>query len=111
MRWSVDDLCRAVQKPLGDFRHERGAAYPARPVIVVHRLHDDGVHLVVELDAGGQGEQGQRWELTFSSIEGDLTRMPLDHAALILRANLEEWWDIRDQYPDGMPGVVEKRLA
>lgn len=37
--------------------------------------------------------------------------MPLEHAALILRANLEEWWDTRGQYPDGMPGVVERCLG
>jgi hypothetical protein len=37
--------------------------------------------------------------------------MPLDHAALIVRANIEEWWDTRDQYPDGMPGVAQRQLG
>jgi hypothetical protein len=104
MQWTLDDLRGAVQKPLGD-------PHPGRPVIVVHSLCDNGARLVVELDAGRQGRQAQRWELAFPSIEGDLTRIPLDHAALILRANLEEWWDTRVQHPDGVPGVVERRLG
>jgi hypothetical protein len=105
MEWTLEELRDAVQKPVGD-------PTPARPVMTVRSIHDDGDRLVVVLDAGRQqGAQAQRWELTFSSMEGDLTRMPLDHAALILRANLEEWWDTRDQYPDGMPGVVEKQVG
>ena len=47
----------------------------------------------------------------FPSIEGDLTGMPLDHAALIVRANVEEWWDTRDQYPGGMPGIIQRQLG
>ena len=104
MRWTLEELREAVQRPLGD-------PGPSRPVIVVHSLRDDGVHLVVELDVGPSGGQGHRWELTFPSIEDDLTDMPLDHAALIVRANIEEWWDTRNQYPDGMPGITERRLA
>ena len=103
MSWTLDDLCEAVQRPIGD-------PTPARPALIVRSIHDDGVRMVVELDAGRQGAQAQRWELNFPSTEGDLTQMPLDHAALIVRANLEEWWDTRDQYPDGMPGVIEKRV-
>jgi hypothetical protein len=88
------ELREAVQKPVGD-------PTPARPVMTVRCIHDNGDRLVVLLDAGREGAASQRWELTFASMEGDLTRMPLDHAALILRANLEEWWDTREQYPDG----------
>ncbi|OLT14473.1 hypothetical protein BJF78_19190 [Pseudonocardia sp. CNS-139] len=80
-------------------------------MITVHSVQDDGVDLVVVLDAGRPDSQLQRWELTLPSVESDLAPMPLDDAALILRANLEEWWDTRDQFPDGMPGVVERRIA
>jgi hypothetical protein len=104
MSWTLEELRDAIQRPLGD-------PGPSRPVIVVHSLRDDGVHLVVELDAGRPGDQGLRWELMFPSIEGDLTGMPLDHAALIVRANIEEWWDTRDQYPGGMPGIVQRQLG
>ena len=104
MGWTFDELREAVQRPLGD-------PGPARPVIVVNDLRDDGVHLVVDLEAGGAEERSRRWELAFPSVESDLTRMPLDHAALIVRANIEEWWDTRGQYPEGMPGVAQKRLG
>ncbi|GAA1259739.1 hypothetical protein GCM10009609_23340 [Pseudonocardia aurantiaca] len=104
MGWTLDELREAVQKPVGD-------PTPARPVMTVRSIHDDGDHLVVVLDAGRPGAEAERWELSFATTEGDLTRMPLDHAALILRANLEEWWDTRDQYPAGVPGVVEKRVG
>jgi hypothetical protein len=104
MGWTVDELREAVQKPVGD-------PTPGRPVITVRSIDDDGAHLVVVVDAGRPGSRTEGWELTLASLEGDLMRMPLDHAALILRANLEEWWDTRDQYPDGMAGVAEKRVG
>lgn len=104
MSWTLEELRKAIQRPLGD-------PGPSRPVIVVHRLGDDGAHLVVELDAGPSGGQAHRWELTFPSIEGDVKGMPLDQAALIVRANIEEWWDTRDQYPDGMPGIAQRQLG
>ena len=104
MSWSLEELRAELQKPLGD-------PGPSRPVIVVHSLRDDGAHLVVELDAGPPGGQGRRWELTFASIEGDVKGMPLEHAALVGRANIEEWWDTRGQYPDGMPGVTQRQLG
>ncbi|MGH3585504.1 MAG: hypothetical protein ACRDQ0_04185 [Pseudonocardia sp.] len=90
MAWTLEELQEAVQKPLGD-------PGPSRPLIVVHGLRDDGVHLVVDLNAGRSGGQGRRWQLAFPSIADDLTQMPLDHAALVVRANIEEWWDTRDQ--------------
>jgi hypothetical protein len=104
MSWTLEELRSALQKPVGDPR-------PSRPVIVVHSLRDDGAHLVVEVDAGPSDGEGRRWELTFPSLEGDLTGVPLEHAALIVRANVEEWWDTRDQYTDGARGVGQRRLS
>lgn len=104
VKWTLEELRNATQKPIGD-------PAPARPELTVHIIDDDGHRLLIVLDAGKQGGPVERWQLTLASMEGDLTRMPLEDAALVLRANLEEWWDTRDQYSDGMPGVVARRIS
>jgi hypothetical protein len=104
MARTLDELKDAVQRPLG------GPPF-VRSTIVVHDIHDDGSHLTVDVEAGAAGGRTQRWLLTMPSVQGDLTSMSLESASFTLRANLEEWWDTRGQYPDGMPGLAERRLG
>ncbi|TCK26665.1 hypothetical protein EV378_2506 [Pseudonocardia endophytica] len=51
-----------------------------------------------------------RWRLTFHSMWADLCEFPLEDAALIARANIEEWWDTREGEPEP-PSLTAERLA
>jgi hypothetical protein len=93
--WTIDDLHEALTL--------RGAlpgtAAPKLTIIGV-TSDDAGASLVLDIDAGS--EQGrQRWRLTLDQALADLTdeRASLESAALIVRANVEEWWHLKDVEP------------
>jgi hypothetical protein len=70
-----------------------------------------GTGLIVDVNALFTDQSVHRWRLGFSSMLTDLRPLPLIAAAHILRANVEEWRDIRNQYPDGIPGMTEERIS
>lgn len=102
-RWTIEQLQDGIQVPLAD---------PAgtRPTIRCTRLErtaSDQGDLVVDLDIVSSG-QPEHWRLTFDAMWTELSRMPLDAAVLVLRANIEEWWDLRLREPDPPYRTVER---
>jgi hypothetical protein len=61
---------------------------------------DDATSLVLDVDAIADGHR-QRWRLTLDNALADLAdeQASLDSAALIVRANVEEWWQLKDIEP------------
>jgi hypothetical protein len=88
--WTVDELAAAVRERL-----------PEATGVVADRT---GTGLVVEL-AEAEGREA-RWRLTFPGMLAGLGGEPLTAAALIVRANVQEWCEVRDRYPDGLPGMT-----
>ena len=81
--------------------------------MIILELGEDssGAGLVVDVEAVFPDRTAHRWRLGFRSMLADLKPLPLVDAAHILRANVEEWRDTRNQYPDGVPGMTEERLG
>lgn len=86
---------------------------PARPAtITVERLDRVGpgaAGVLAEITVAD--ERGvEQWRLTFDSMWADLCDLPLQDAALIARANIEEWWDTRSGEPTP-PWLTEERIG
>lgn len=86
---------------------------PARPAtITVERLERSG--------SGGEGifvevtishdEGRERWRMRFDSMWIDVCDFPLEDAALIVRANIVEWWDTRLGEPEP-PWLTTERIG
>ncbi|MGI5130446.1 hypothetical protein ACQEVB_26830 [Pseudonocardia sp. CA-107938] len=107
MSWTLLELRSAARR--------RRVAEPqsSRPEMIVSGLEEDqgGAGLIIDVDAVFPDRTVHRWRLGFPSMLADLRPLPLVDAAHILRANVEEWRDTRNQYPDGIPGMTEERLS
>lgn len=107
MSWTIEELHQRVQEPLG------GSSWPRESTIKVLSLGPDGTGGLVMEIAVERGQSNtarrQRWRLVFEGMLTDISKRPLDTAGLILRANLEEWWDT-GAAEDG-PGITARRLS
>lgn len=86
---------------------------PARPATItikrLERTGSGGEGVLVELTIG-YDEGRERWRLAFDSMWNDVCDFPLEDAALIVRANIVEWWDTRSAEPEP-PWLTAERLA
>jgi hypothetical protein len=91
--WTRSELQEKLQQPLGDSRN-------ARPEISVEiaQFGDGASSLVLDLTVL-TGSRPQRWRLTLPGAADDLADASLPSAALIVRANIEEWWHTKDAEP------------
>jgi hypothetical protein len=52
----------------------------------------------------------QRWHLSFATMWQDISKLPLDGARIVTRANIEEWWDTRHSGEPPLTGFTARRL-
>jgi hypothetical protein len=90
--WTLDELLQAIRKPLGDFPD----------ALTVDRVHPaaagDPGSLLCDLTVHDT-DRATRWRLTVKDALDDLDDKTLETAALIVRANIEEWWHTRNSEP------------
>ena len=101
--WTLDDLHGALIT--------RGALPSADPPeLSVAGVTSDSFGRGLVLDIDTPSERGrQRWRLTLEQALADLRDdgASLDSAALIVRADIEEWWHLKDVEPaTGRMGVL-----
>lgn len=89
--WSIEDLHRQIDVALGDDPVAR------RRTLRVEHVALRGTALDIDVVVTDPAAQvnGQRWQLSFSSLWDDIVELPLDSARIVTRANIEEWWDTR----------------
>ncbi|MDQ4115889.1 MAG: hypothetical protein M3235_02895 [Actinomycetota bacterium] len=103
--WTPGQLRAAVERPPG--------LRPARPArITIEQLDRTGpdgagARVDVEIEHAGGAE---RWQLIFDTMWADIHDFPLEDAALMVRANIEERWDTRGSEPDP-PDLTTERLG
>lgn len=89
MTWTIAELLEQVKIPL-----ESPVASPQERAIVVNGVETDGAALLVVVDiVAPPRRESQSWLLHFRSMWSDVSDLPLQAAALTVRANIEEWWD------------------
>jgi hypothetical protein len=101
--WTLDDLHGALIT--------RGALPGADPPeLAVASVTSDSPGRALVLDIDTPTKRGrQRWRLTLDHALADLRDdgASLDSAALVVRANIEEWWHLKDVEPaTGRMGVL-----
>jgi len=86
---------------------------PARPATInverLERTGSGGEGVLVELTIT-HDEGRERWRLTFDSMWTDVCTFPLADAALMVRANIVEWWDTRLAEPEP-PWLTTERIG
>ena len=89
MTWTLAELLEQVKVPL-----ESPVANPQERSIAVNSVETDGAALLVAVDVfAPPRRESQSWLLRFRSMWSDVSGLPLQAAALTVRANIEEWWD------------------
>jgi hypothetical protein len=106
MTWTIEELGERVRRPL-----ESPAPVGGDRDIRVLGLNQRGDSLVIDIVVSAPPTMDcQRWQLDFRSMWADVRELPLDAAALTVRANIEEWWDTGAE-EDGPGGLVTARRA
>jgi hypothetical protein len=96
-----EELARRLSRGLG--ARPDGLELSVAEPVLVEVAGDPGVELRVRVTATSRdtSSDGERWRVSIPVDPADLApTVSLPAVILILRANLEEWWDVKDSEPE-----------